>query len=339
MNTAWFIVLGALLVGYAVFDGVDLGVGAMHLILGKSDRERRTNLNAIGPFWFGYEVWLVVAGGAMVAAFPRLYAASFSGFYLVLTLVLWLLIARGTSIEFRSHVASPLWRGFWDVAFCGASALLAVLFGAAVGNVVRGVPLDATGNFQGSFTLALNPFALLVGVLSLALLAMHGANYIAFRSEDDQQARARLWAGRLWAIVAALSVAATGLAFWARPSIGANFLHFPVLIVLPLGAVAALIAVRLFQRRGYDSRAVVMDGVFIAALMGSAGASLYPSLLPMLGQTGGGLTVFNAAAPHHTLVTAFVTVVFAMAVVIGYSLYIHRVFRGTVRVGADEHDY
>ena len=217
LNTAWFVVLGGLLIGYAILDGFDLGIGTMHFALGRSDAERRTNLKVIGPFWFGYEVWLLVAGGAMVAAFPRLYAASFSGFYLVLMLVLWLLIGRGAAIEFRSQVADPLWRSFWDAAFCGASALLAVLFGAAVGNVVRGVPLDATGNFQGSLSLALNPFAIVVGLLSLALLAMHGANYLAFKTEDVQQAQARLWARRLLPVVAGLAALTTSIRLLRPP--------------------------------------------------------------------------------------------------------------------------
>ena len=339
MNTAWFIELGLLLIGYAVLDGLDLGIGILHFALGKDDGERRTNLNVIGPFWFGYEVFLLVAGGSMVAAFPRLYAASFSGFYLVLILVLWLLIGRGSAIEFRSHVADPLWRAFWDFAFCATSLLLSVLFGAAVGNVVRGVPLDASGNFQGSLALALNPFAVLVGLLSAALLAMHGANYLAFKTEGAQQARARQWAGRLWIVVAVLSVVATVFAFVVRPGLGANFLHAPLLLLLPLLALASLIVIPLFGRRGQDARAVFASALFLAALMGSAGASLYPLLLPALGQPGQGLTVFNAATSPHTLATALAVNVVMMCIVIGYSIYIHRVFKGTVRVGTDEHGY
>lgn len=339
MNTAWFIMLGVMLIAYAVLDGIDLGVGAMHLVLGKNDAERRTNFNAIGPFWFGYEVWLLVAGGSMVAAFPRLYAASFSGFYLVLIIVLWLLIARGSSIEFRSHVASPMWRGFWDVAFSVASALLAIFFGAAVGNVVRGVPLDAGGNFQGSLTLALNPYAILVAVLSLVFLAMHGANYIAFKSEDDQRARARLWASRLWYGSAVLTIAVTLASFASRPDLGANFARYPFLLVLPLLGVAAMIGVFLLQRRGEDGRAVLATAGAIAAFLGTAGASIYPRLLPALGQPEGGLTIFNAAAPRHNLETALAVALISITLVLIYGTYIHRVFKGTVRIREDEHGY
>ncbi len=336
LNTAWFIALGGLLIGYAILDGFDLGIGAMHFALGRNDTERRTNLKVIGPFWFGYEVWLLVAGGAMVAAFPRLYAASFSGFYLVLMLVLWLLIGRGAAIEFRSQVADPLWRSFWDFAFCGASALLAVLFGAAVGNVVRGVPLDATGNFQGSLSLALNPFAIVVGLLSLALLAMQGTSYLALKTEGGQQAHARLWARRLFPVVAGLAAATTVFAVFVRPDLGANFARHPLLLTLPALVLVSLAAVFMAQHRLEDSRAVLAGSVFLAALMGCAGTGIYPLLLPTLGHPGEGLSIFNAASPRHTLETALAVNVVMMGIVIAYNVYIHRVFRGPVQAGLSE---
>lgn len=339
MNTAWFILLGAMLVGYAVLDGIDLGIGLLHLLLGKTDAERRTNLNAIGPFWTGYEVWLVAAGGSMVAAFPHLYAVSFSGFYLVLMVVLWLLIGRGVGIEFRSHVNDPLWRSFWDAVFSFSSLLLAVLFGAAVGNVVRGVPFDSSGNFQGSFALALNPYAILIGLLSVALLGMHGANFLATKTDGDQLVRARLWAGRLWYGVAALVVAATVSSFFVRADLGANFARYPLLSVLPLLALLSLLAIAFFQRRGEDGKAVYAGATLIGTLMASAGASLYPLMLPALGQSRQGLTIYNCAAPHRDLVTAFVANVCAMTLVIGYHIVIHRVFRGTVKIAPGEHGY
>jgi cytochrome d ubiquinol oxidase subunit II len=332
-------VLGALLVGYAVLDGLDLGIGTLHMFLGRNDNERRTNFQVIGPFWAGYEVWLLTAGGSMVAAFPRLYAASFSGFYIVLTLVLWLLLMRGGALEFRSHMKSPLWRDFWDLIFSVSSALLAILFGAAVGNVVRGVPLDAAGNFQGSLLMALNPYAVVVGVLSLVLLAMHGANLLAAKTTDIQRARARTWAKNLWYAVVALTVAATALAFWARPTVGDNFQRMPFLFAIPLIAVASLIAIPIYQNREQFGKAVYAGAMLLVGLMGSAGASLYPFLLPELGSTTGGLTIYNAAAPKHNLETAFAAIVVAMTVVIVYHIYIHRVFAGTVRASAVDHSY
>ena len=191
INDAWFVVLAAMLTGYAVLDGFDLGAGILHLWLGRTADERARVIDAIGPVWNGNEVWLIAAGGAMVAAFPRLYAASFSGFYLALMLVLWLLLLRGIAIEFRHQVDSELWREAWDVVFAGSSTLLALLFGVAVGNVLRGVPLDAEGQFRGSFALMLNPFAVLAGLVSVAVLAVHGAAWIALKTDGALQARAR----------------------------------------------------------------------------------------------------------------------------------------------------
>lgn len=164
MSIVWFWTLAAMLTTYAVLDGYDLGVGAIHLWVARSNPERRVSLNAIGPVWNGNEVWLIASGGMMVVAFPRLYAAAFSGFYLALIVVLWLLILRGVAIEFRGQIGHELWSGFWDATFWIASLLLALLLGVALGNVVRGLPVGADGYFNGSFALLLNPYALLTGV-------------------------------------------------------------------------------------------------------------------------------------------------------------------------------
>src|SRR5512144_535761 len=174
LNTAWFVLLAFTLAVYAVLDGFDLGLGSIHLLLGRTREERERLIDSIGPVWNGNEVWLLAAGGSMVVAFPNLYASSFSGFYLALMLVLWLLLLRGLGIEFRHQVEDPLWKHAWDVAFSVSSALLALLFG---------VPLDADGQFQGTFTLMLNPFAVLCGLLSVATLSLHGANWVALKTE------------------------------------------------------------------------------------------------------------------------------------------------------------
>ncbi|HXY41811.1 MAG TPA: cytochrome d ubiquinol oxidase subunit II, partial [Vicinamibacteria bacterium] len=206
INDAWFVVLAAMLTGYAVLDGFDLGTGVVHLLVGRSQRERATLIDVIGPVWNGNEVWLLAAGGSMVVAFPRVYATGFSGFYLALMLVLWLLLGRGLAIEFRHQLDSELWRDAWDVVFAVASTLLAVLFGVAVGNVLHGLPLDANGEFLGSFTLLLNPFSILCGVLSLAVLALHGAAWLALKTTAAVQQRARRFSrGLFWAVVALLA--------------------------------------------------------------------------------------------------------------------------------------
>lgn len=330
MNTAWFIWLGFLLVGYAVFDGIDLGAGALHLYVARNERERREVFSAIGPFWSGYEVWLIAAGGSMVAAFPRLYAASFSGFYIVLTLVLWLLIGRGLSIEFRGRIADPLWHEFWDTVFFASSALLAVVFGAAAANVVRGVPLDATGNFQGSLGLALNPYAILVGLFSLVLLSMHGANFLAFRTGGDVELRAQRIAIILLPVAGVLGAAVSAVSFFLKPGLVANFIRFPYLLVLPLLCLIGLAATRLFQTKHDYESATKASAVAIVGLLGSAGASLYPTVLTNLNRAGPDLTIYNTAAPHSNLVTALVLNVLAMCGVVSYQVALHRIMRGKV---------
>ena len=190
LQTTWFLLVGVLLAGYTILDGFDLGVGTLHLFLAKDDRERRTSLNSIGPVWDGNEVWLLTGGGALFAAFPPVYATVFSGFYLALMLLLVALIVRAVSLEFRSKEASPRWRQGWDVAFAVSSALPALLFGVALGNVLRGVPLDADGEYAGTFFTLLNPFALVVGLGGLAMFVMQGACWLNLKTEGAMKARA-----------------------------------------------------------------------------------------------------------------------------------------------------
>lgn len=193
MNIVWFWTLALMLTAYAVLDGYDLGAGALHLWLARGNQERRILLNAIGPVWNGNEVWLIAAGGMMVVSFPKVYAAGFSGFYLALMVVLWLLILRGVSIEFRSQIDHELWRAFWDVGFCVGSLLISLLLGVALGNVLRGLPIRPDGYFQGTFTLLLNPYSILTGFLSLVILAWHGCNYLRVKTEGALLEKARCW--------------------------------------------------------------------------------------------------------------------------------------------------
>jgi cytochrome d ubiquinol oxidase subunit II len=200
METFWFIALAFMIAMYVVLDGFDLGAGTIHLLSAKNDNERRTILNAIGPVWDGNEVWLLAAGGILFFAFPKLYASSFSGFYLPLMIVLWLLIGRAIGIELRKHVDNTLWKSFWDVVFSISSLLLAIFFGAALGNVIRGVPLQADGYFfeplWTTFTVVpdtgiLDWFTVLMGLVSLFVLTSHGANYVSMKTHDELQMRAR----------------------------------------------------------------------------------------------------------------------------------------------------
>lgn len=331
INTLWFIVLAVMLTGYAVLDGFDLGVGALHLLVGRTREEREIAINAIGPVWNGNEVWLLAAGGSMVVAFPHLYATAFSGFYLALMLVLWLLVLRGVGIEFRHQVDNPLWHDAWDVTFSIASALLAVLFGAAVGNVLRGVPLAADGTFVGSFALLLNPFALLCGVLSLMTLALHGATYLAMKTAGTVQARARRLVAPLWILAVAVLAVVVASSFVVRPDFTANFAAAPALLVIPFAVLAAAAAVVIFARRQQDTRAFFASGALIVGVLGSAAAGLYPNLLPAFaGSPHPSLDIYNSASPAHSQEIALVIYLVGMAIVLVYLVNLYRIWRGKV---------
>ncbi len=330
LNSIWFVLLAFMLAGYAVLDGFDLGVGAMHLVLGRSSRERDQLIDAIGPVWNGNEVWLLAAGGSMVAVFPHVYASSFSGFYLALMLVLWLLLLRGLGIEFRHQIEHEMWRDAWDVTFSAASLLLAFLFGVALGNVLRGVPLDEHGEFRGTFALMLNPFALLGGVLSVSILSMHGAAWIALKTEGDIQARARRWAGWLWWSTLFLLAAIVAASFVVRPDFTRNFRAHPWLVAIPLLTVCSIGAASYYRRRD-DLRAFLAGAATIAGTIASVAAGLYPVLLPSLpGSPHPGLDIFNSAAPANSMRTALGVYLFGMTLVMIYLFNIYRVWRGKV---------
>jgi cytochrome d ubiquinol oxidase subunit II len=334
INTLWFLVLTLMLVGYAVLDGFDLGVGAMHLIVARTPDERERALNAIGPVWSGNEVWLLAAGGALVAAFHHLYAAAFSGFYLALMIVLWLLILRGMAIELRHQVDNPLWRDAWDVTFCLSSALLAVLFGVAVGNVLRGVPFDIEGNFRGSVALLLNPVALLCGVLSLLVLALHGSAYLALKTDGPVQARARRAVVPLWAGVVVLLLSVTGASFIVQPGFTANFARWPALAPLPILGLAAAVAIPFFRRRGGDTATFLSSAALIVLVLGSAAAGLYPRLLPGLpGSSLAGLDIYNSASSTRSMTIALAVYLSGMAIVLAYLANLYRVFKGKSGAG------
>lgn len=309
MNVAAFVLLAAMLAAYVMLDGYDLGTGAVHLLFARDERSRAAAFAAINPFWNGNEVFLIAAGAALFALFPRAYAAAFSGFYLPLIVVLWLLMARGMAIELRGHYASPLWRGFWDVTFFGASALLAFVFGVAIGNVIRGVPLDAHGYFQGTFGFMLNGYAVGVGVLALLALAMHGAAFLWMRSEPDLQPRARRLVRLLWPPVGIVYIAMTvATAFVHHVGTDAALWIAPALSILSLVAVPAA---------NSGVRALAATSFFLVTLMATVAATIFPSLLPAF-PSGEGLTVYNAAPAAYSLGSAFTAVLIGFGAVLVY---------------------
>jgi cytochrome d ubiquinol oxidase subunit II len=338
IKAIWFIVISLMLTIYALLDGFDLGVGALHLLVGKTDEERGRTIGTIGPVWNGNEVWLIASGGSLVVAFPHAYATAFSGFYLALMLVLWLLILRGIGIELRHQIDNDLWRQAWDVTFCGASALLAVLFGVALSNVMRGVPFDSNGEFQGSFALLLNPFALLGGALSLVLLALHGAAYLAVKTDGDLHDRAWRVVRVLWWPALAGIIAIFAASFSVRPDFPSNFLRWPVLFIWPLVALAALAGVRIASMRRLERETFFATSALIVGLLGSVFSGLFPRLLPsVVGSGQPGLDIYNAAAPPYSMAVGLAIYLIGMVIVLTYLVRIYRVWSGKVAHGTSYH--
>ena len=321
-NIIWFWVLGAMLTGYAVLDGYDLGVGSMSLWIAKNVDERRLALNTIGPVWNGNEVWLLAAGGMMVVSFPRVYASGFSGFYLALMLVLWLLILRGVSIEFRSQTRNPLWRSLWDAGFWVGSLLLALLLGVALGNVVRGLPIGPNGYFQGTIALMLNPYALLTGILSVEVLAWHGSNYLRVKPE-----------GSLWWITLVMAIVVTVATFIMLAGSPRTFQVYPAAWVIPFFSVAALVWGYMSRGADRSTSAFRSSTLLIVALMLTAALTVFPNLLPSTVNPAYSLNIYNAASSQHALLVSLIANAVGMVGVIVYSTYVHRVFHGKVRLG------
>jgi cytochrome d ubiquinol oxidase subunit II len=336
LQTAWFLLVGVLLAGYAILDGFDLGVGALHLVLARDDRERRVLLNSVGPVWDGNEVWLLTGGGALFAAFPPVYATVFSGLYLALMLLLTALILRAVALEFRSKEASPRWRTWWDRAFAAGSVLPAVLLGVAVGNILRGLPLDAEGEFAGTFLGLLNPFALVVGLLALAMVTMQGAAWLFLKTEAELRERARTAALRAgWAFFAlwCVATAASGL---AAPRTWQAY-RSPLAWAAPAVVLVALAMMRNALVARQAGRAFTWSSIAIAALLGIVGQGLYPMLVPALGDAAAGLSIYNSASSPLTLRTMLVIALLGMPAVVAYTIFIYRSFRGPVML--DEASY
>jgi cytochrome d ubiquinol oxidase subunit II len=310
VETLWFCLVAMVLAMYVVLDGFDIGAGIVHLLVARTDEERRLVLRSIGPVWDGNEVWLLAGGGTLYFAFPRLYAASFNGFYLPLMIVLWLLMLRGIALEFRSHLSNGVWRPLWDVVFSAASTLLAVFFGAALGNVVRGVPMGEDGHFfeplwtnfrPGADAGILDWYTVLVGITALAALAMHGALWVTLKTEGPVRARAGALAQRLWAPVLGLTLGLTAVTFALQPHIPHRMSTAWWGGAFPLLALGGLTVALWAHRRGNELRAFLGSCGYLLGMLTSAAHGLYPYVLPAVNDPARGLTVFAAAAPEHGL--------------------------------------
>jgi cytochrome d ubiquinol oxidase subunit II len=336
MATAWFVLLAFMLIVYVVLDGFDLGAGILHPLVARSDEDSRTILAAIGPVWDGNEVWLIAAGGLLVFAFPPVYAAAFSGFYLPLMLVLWSLILRGIAIEMRSQHENVLWRQFFDVMFAAASTLLALVLGVALGNVLRGVPLDASGSFLAplwaSFRTtgdigAIDWYTLSVGVFAVAALAGHAAMYLRWKTNGELQARVARIARPMWIATIVLAVVVTIETALVRPALLAHLAERPGLWILPVIAIAAVVVVFVALARGRELLGFVASSLVIAALLALTAGALYPLLLPSTVDAAYSLDV-RSANDHGSLAIGLAWWIPAVVLAVGYFTYLFRAFRG-----------
>ena len=343
METIWFSLVAVMIALYVVLDGFDLGAGIIHLFVARTEAERRTVLASISPVWDGNEVWLIAGGGTLYFAFPSLYSSSFSGFYLPLMMVLWLLILRGIAIEFRNHIRSLVWQPLWDVVFASASGLLAVFFGAALGNVVRGVPLDRSGEFflplwtdfsAGKETGILDWYTLLIAAAALLALTVHGALWVALKTEGGVQQRARRAAKRGWWGLGAAIAAITLASFQVQPHLKTSFAERPWGYVFPLVALVGLVGIRMLDgyREGLD--AFLCSCLFLIAMLSSAAFGLYPYVLPSNGDPSFSLTVANSAAGTYGLRVGLFWFIPGMVLTASYFVYTYRSFAGKVGKGS-----
>ena len=341
METFWYCALTLMLAVYVVLDGFDFGLGIIYRFVARTEADRRTALASIGPVWNGNEVWLIAAGGLLFFAFPKAYAAGFSGFYLALIIVLWLLIVRGLALELRSHLAHVLWRQFWDAAFAGASMLLAVVLGATLGNLIRGVPLNQDGYFfmalwadfmMGPDPGILNWFTILMGVTSAAVLAFHGANYLAMKTEGQlrgQASRAAWLTGLAVAVLVGLAVTAVP---FVQPSFRLNYAAHPIGYVFPFIGLVALVAALGLRRREWDAGSFYSTSLMILAMLASTAWGSYPNILIATNDPANSLTVTNATAGSYGMQVGLWWFPIGFGLIVAYQVIAHRAFWGKVQL-------
>jgi cytochrome d ubiquinol oxidase subunit II len=364
LRVIWWLLLAVLLIGFAVMDGFDLGVAALLPVLGRSDAERRVLLNAVGPVWEGNQIWFILGGGAVFAAWPPLYATAFSGFYLAMFLVLVALILRPVGFTFRSKLPDPRWRALWDWALCGGAAAATLVFGVAMGNVLVGVPFHFDARllpiYEGSFFGLLNPFALLCGLASVAMLAMHGAGYLAVKTGPDLAERAHRVGARAALALIVLFLAAgawvalglkgyeitggvvpngpsnpvgktvdVGPGLWWR-----GILACPWALAAPVAAVAAMVVAWAGHRAGRGPTAFVAGSAAVAMVVATPAVTAFPFLLPSSSHPDMSLTVWDASSSHFTLFLMLVATVVFLPIVLAYTAWVYRVLRGRLDTAA-----
>jgi cytochrome bd ubiquinol oxidase subunit II len=339
MGFVWFWIVAVMIAAYVVLDGFDLGVGILSPFLAQSDDDRRTLIRSIGPVWDGNEVWLLAGGGTLYFAFPLLYASSFSGFYLPLMIVLWLLIMRGASIELRMHIDRDVWRSFFDGLFFVASALLAIFFGAALANVIRGVPLGADEYFflplWTNWRVSANPgildwYTVIGGVVALVALATHGALWLVLKTPGALEERARRAASTLWGVLLLVTLISLPATIAVRPSALDNYKAHPMLFAIPVLVIATLVGMLSFTRQKKALAAFISSCLYLVFMLVGAASGLYPTLLPSSTDPARNITIANALAGPHSLRVGLVWWSFGIALALVYFIVSYRMFAGKV---------
>lgn len=346
MGTVWFWMLAGILVAYIVLDGFDIGAGIIHFVIAKTDEDRQVVIRSIEPVWDGNEVWLVAAGGTLYFAFPVLYASAFSGFYLSLMIIVWLLIFRALGIELRAHSSLRVWREFFDGCFAVSSLLLALFYGVGLANVIRGVPLGDDRYFflplwtdwrPGPNPGILDWYSLIGGVLALVSLALHGSLYIAIKTQGELQARARQLAIRLCPVVLLMTIASLAATVFVRPSTLSNYGHYPIAFLIPVTVLISLLSAFAFSKRDQARRAFFSSCIYLGCMLAGAAMGTYPALLPSSTNQVLGITISNAVSGPYALSIGLVWWLFGIAVAIGYFIFVYWMFRG--KAGLTGHDY
>ncbi|HEY6837240.1 MAG TPA: cytochrome d ubiquinol oxidase subunit II [Geobacteraceae bacterium] len=324
----WFVLWGVLWAVYFMLDGFVLGTGFLSGFLAKNDTEKRVLINTLGPVWDGNEVWLLTAGGATFAAFPTTYALMFSYLYTALLLLLFALIVRGVSFEFRGKVDNISWKGAWDTAIIVSSFVPALLFGVAFGNIFKGLAMDSAG-YHGSLISLLNPYGLVTGVLFVLLFAVHGALYASIKTTGELSTRAATMAGKLWVPLLVVAVAFLGYTAFAT-KLYDNYLKVPVLLIVPAVAVVSLVLVKVFCAKGALYKAFAFSCVTIVFVVFTGVTGLFPNLIPSSIDPTASLTIFNSSSSTYTLKIMTAVAFIFVPIVIAYKIWAYRIFRAPV---------
>jgi len=348
METLWFIILGVLLTLFVVLDGFDFGIGNIYLLVAKNNTERRIVLNTIGPIWDGNEVWLIISGGVLFFAFPTAYASSFSGYYLALILLLWLLMFRGLSMELRGQLANPLWHTFWDVLLVIGSVSISLILGVALGNILRGVPVLADGYFflplwtdfkTGAHPGILDWYTLLTGLFAIVLFTAHGANFLALKTEQAIQHRARYISRLVNGLVILFILILPFATYVAQPLVIQNYNHMTWGLLLPLLAAIALLTMLVFRNKNNDLCAFASSSALIVFMLLSVAFAIYPNLLIATTDSANSLTIYNTATSEYALRTGLIWFPIGVILALSYTFYMYQSFRGKVYLSDEDEGY